>query len=137
MLRSKRSEYFAAAVLMAPFVVIYAVIFVYPTIKMVQLSFTNAPLIGPGQWVGFANYVRLWSDRLFHTAIWNTAYFVVLSVIPSTMLALVAALGINRLKGWMQSLVLSAFFLPLILPVSVVVPFGPGCSTRISASPNM
>ncbi len=48
MLRSKRSEYFAAAVLMAPFVVIYAVIFVYPTIKMVQLSFTNAPLIGPG-----------------------------------------------------------------------------------------
>ena len=90
MLRSKRSEYFAAAVLMAPFVVIYAVIFVYPTIKMVQLSFTNAPLIGPGQWVGFANYVRLWSDRLFHTAIWNTAYFVVLSVIPSTMLALVA-----------------------------------------------
>ena len=41
---------------MAPFVVIYAVIFVYPTIKMVQLSFTNAPLIGPGQWVGFANY---------------------------------------------------------------------------------
>ena len=121
MLRSKRSEYFTAAVLMAPFVVIYAVIFVYPTIKMVQLSFTNAPLIGPGQWVGFANYVRLWSDRLFHTAIWNTAYFVVLSVIPSTLLALAAALGINRLKGWVQSLVLSAFFLPLILPVSVVV----------------
>ena len=121
MLRSKRSEYFAAAVLMTPFVVIYGVIFVYPTIKMVQLSFTNAPLIGPGEWVGFTNYVRLWSDRLFHTAIWNTAYFVVLTVIPSTLLALVAALGINRLKGWVQSLVLSAFFLPLILPVSVVV----------------
>lgn len=121
MLRSKRSEYFAASVLMTPFVVIYAVIFVYPTIKMVQLSFTNAPLIGPGEWVGLTNYVRLWSDRLFHTAIWNTAYFVVLTVIPSTLLALVAALGINRLKGWVQSLVLSAFFLPLILPVSVVV----------------
>ena len=48
MLKSKRSEYVAAAVLMAPFVVIYGVLFVYPTIKMVELSFTNAPLIGPG-----------------------------------------------------------------------------------------
>ena len=59
MLKSKRSEYAAAAILMAPFVVVYGVLFVYPTIKMVELSFTNAPLIGPGQWVGFDNYWRL------------------------------------------------------------------------------
>ena len=26
---------------------------------MVQLSFTNAPLIGQGEWVGFDNYRRL------------------------------------------------------------------------------
>lgn len=120
MLRSKRSDLVAAAVLMAPFVVVYGVLFVYPTIKMVQLSFTNAPLIGPGQWVGFANFERLWNDRLFNTAIWNTAYFVVLSVIPSVILAMLVALGVNRLKGWIQSVVLAAFFLPYILPVSVV-----------------
>jgi multiple sugar transport system permease protein len=120
MLRSKRSEVMTAAVLMAPFVVIYGVLFVYPTIKMAQLSLTNAPLIGPGKWVGLDNYFRLASDRLFSVAIWNTLYFVVLSVIPSTLLGLVVALGVNRLKGWMQSVVLAAFFLPYILPVSVV-----------------
>ena len=120
MLRSKRSEVLTAAVLMAPFVVIYGVLFVYPTIKMVEQSLTNAPLIGPGKWVGFDNYFRLASDRLFSVAIWNTLYFVVLSVIPSTVIALVVALGVNRLKGWMQSVVLAAFFLPYILPVSVV-----------------
>src|SRR6516164_3291372 len=103
MLRSKRIEYLTAAVLMAPFVVIYAVLFVYPTIKMVQLSFTNAPLIGPGKWIGLDNFWRLASDRLFSVAIGNTIYFVVLSVIPSTLLALVVALGVNRLKGWPQS----------------------------------
>ena len=43
MLRSKRSEYTTAAVLMAPFVVIYGLLFVYPTIKMAQLSLTDAP----------------------------------------------------------------------------------------------
>ncbi len=120
MLRSKRSEYVAAAVLMAPFVVIYGVLFVYPTIKMVELSLTNAPLIGPGKWIGFDNFRRLAGDRLFATATWNTIYFVVLSVIPSTVIALAVALGVNRLKGWLQSVALAAFFLPYILPVSVV-----------------
>ena len=120
MLRSKRSEVLTAAVLMAPFVVVYGVLFVYPTIKMVEQSLTNAPLIGAGKWVGFDNYFRLASDRLFSVAVWNTIYFVVLSVIPSTLLALIVALGVNRLKGWTQSVVLAAFFLPYILPVSVV-----------------
>lgn len=109
-----------AAVLMAPFVVVYGVLFVYPTLKMVELAFTNAPLIGPGAWVGLDNFRRLLADRLFSTAFWNTLYFVVLSVIPSTLLGLVIAIGVNRLKGWLQSVVLAAFFLPYILPVSVV-----------------
>jgi multiple sugar transport system permease protein len=121
MIKSSRSEYLTAAVLMAPFVVIYGVLFVYPTIKMVHLAFTNAPLVGPGKWVGFDNFWRLWNDRLFSTAVWNTFYFVLLSVIPGTLVALLVALGVNRLKGWLQSLVLAAFFLPYILPVSVVV----------------
>jgi multiple sugar transport system permease protein len=121
MLKSKRSEIATASVLMAPFVVIYGVLFVYPTVRMVLLSFTNAPLIGPGQWVGFNNFLRLWSDRLFSVAVWNTIYFVILSVIPTTLLALAVALGVNRLKGWTQSIVLAAFFLPYILPVSVVI----------------
>jgi multiple sugar transport system permease protein len=120
MLKSKRNEMLTAAVLMAPFIIIYAVLFIYPTIKMVQVSFTNAPLIGDGKFVGFDNFVRLWKDRLFSTSIWNTLYFVVLSVIPSTILALFIALGVNRLKGWVQSVVLACFFLPYILPVSVV-----------------
>jgi len=105
---------------MAPFVVIYGVLFVYPTLKMVHLAFTNAPLIGAGKWVGFDNFWRLYNDRLFWTAVWNTFYFVALSVIPGTLVALLVALGVNRLKGWLQSLVLAAFFLPYILPVSVV-----------------
>ena len=120
MLRSKRTEILAASMLMAPFVVTYGVLFIYPTIKMAQLSLTNAPLIGPGKWVGLDNYFRLASDRLFSVAIWNTLYFVVLSVIPSTLLGLLVALGVNRLKGWLQSVVLAAFFLPYVLPVSVV-----------------
>ena len=107
-------------VLVAPFVAIYGWLFIYPTIQMVRLSFTDAPLIGAGNWVGLDNYVRLFSDRLFGTAVWNTGYFVLLTVIPGTAAALAIALMVSRLKGWMQSLILAAFFLPFILPVTVV-----------------
>src|SRR5690606_22928760 len=53
-------------------------------------------------------------------AIKNTVYFVVLTVIPGTAVALLIALMVARLRGWLQSMVLALFFLPFILPVSVV-----------------
>jgi multiple sugar transport system permease protein len=121
MVKSRRDEVVVAYALMTPFIIVYGVIFVYPSIKMFELSFTDAPLIGQGAWVGFKNFWRLESDRLFWTSVWNTIYFVVLSVIPSTLLGLAVAVAVNRLKGWLQSLVLAAFFLPYILPVSVVI----------------
>ena len=120
MLKDRRTEIVVALVLVAPFVAIYGWLFIYPTYRMVELSFTNAPLIGAGDWVGFDNYLKLFTDRLFRRAIWNTSYFVVLTVIPGTIAALVIALMVSRLKGWMQSLILAAFFLPFILPVTVV-----------------
>ena len=120
MFDGRRSQSATALILIAPFLIVYGLLFVYPTLKMVGMTFTDAPLIGAGQWVGLKNYYRLFSDRLFSVAVWNTLYFVLLTVIPSTLLGLVIALGVNRLKGWWQSAVLAAFFLPYILPVSVV-----------------
>ena len=120
MLENRRSQTATAVILIAPFLIVYGLLFVYPTLKMIGMTFTDAPLIGAGDWVGLENYYRLFSDRLFKVAFWNTLYFVLLTVIPSTLLALAIALGVNRLKGWWQSAVLAAFFLPYILPVSVV-----------------
>lgn len=120
MLRNRRSETIFALALVAPFVAIYGLVFVYPTINLFLVSLTDAPLIGDGQFVGVENYGRLVGDRRFATALWNTAYFVFLTVIPGTLIAYAIALGVNRLKGRIQAAVLALFFLPYILPVSVV-----------------
>lgn len=120
MLRNSRTEALIALVLVAPFVAIYGLIFVYPTVKMFILSFTDAPLIGAGKFVGFDNYARLTGDPRFLKSIWNTTYFVILSVLPGTLIAMLIALGVNRLKGRLQAAILALFFLPYILPVSVV-----------------
>ncbi|MBR0554534.1 sugar ABC transporter permease [Ciceribacter sp. L1K23] len=120
MLRNRRSEALFALALVAPFVAIYGLVFVYPTIKLFGISFTDAPLIGEGSYVGLENYTRLVGDRRFATALWNTAYFVALTVVPGTMIAYAIALGVNRLSGRLQAAILALSFLPYILPVSVV-----------------
>jgi multiple sugar transport system permease protein len=70
--------------------------------------------------VGVENYTRLPNDRLFKTSLWNTAYFVLMTVAPGTLIALLISLGVSRLRGRLQSFILALFFLPYILPVSVV-----------------
>jgi multiple sugar transport system permease protein len=120
MLKNRRNEVMVALLLVTPFVLVYGWMFVYPTIQMVQLSFTDAPLIGAGNWIGLDNYVELFQDKVFGTAVWNTFYFVLLTVVPGTACALAIALMVSRLNGWFQSFILALFFLPYILPVSVV-----------------
>lgn len=120
MLTNRRKDAWIAAVLVAPFLAIYLLVFVWPTAQMFGISFTDAPLIGNGSWVGVENYEKLPKDPRFRTAAWNTAYFVLLTVLPGTLIALGIGLGISRLKGRLQSAILALFFLPYILPVSVV-----------------
>ena len=87
---------------------------------MVAASFTDASLTLPGGWIGLDNYTRLAGDRRFWTAVVNTGFSCCSTALPSTLLALAVALMINRLKGFLQAAVLALFFLPYVLPVSVV-----------------
>jgi multiple sugar transport system permease protein len=120
MIENRRKKSLVALAMVTPFIVTFTIFFLYPMLKMIQLSFTDAPLIGSGQWIGFDNYTKLLSDRLFTISLKNNAYFVALTVIPTTAIALLIALGISRLSGARQTLVMALFFMPYVLPVSVV-----------------
>ena len=118
--RRERREIRSAILLIAPFLIVFSLFFLYPRARVIALSFTDAPLIGDGNWIGFGNYIKLFNDRLFYTSLWNNIYFVLLTVVPTTAIALMIALAVNRLGGRIQALVLTLFFLPYVLPVSVV-----------------
>ena len=96
-------------------------LFVYPTIKMVQLSLTNAPA-DRARASGSASTITSGSPRTacFRRRLEHRLFRHPVGRPPSTLAARSVALGVNRLKGWTQSVVLAAFFLPYILPVSVV-----------------
>jgi len=115
-----RKENLAALPLVAPFVLVYAALFVYPSFQMLGTSLTDSALTKSGDWVGLENYAKLFRDRYFGAALRNTLYFVALTVVPGALFGLVLALVVNNLKGYWQAIALSVFFVPYILPVSTV-----------------
>jgi multiple sugar transport system permease protein len=72
MTSERRSKTLTAVLMITPFVITYLTVFAYPVYKMFALSFTNAPLVGEGEWVGFDNYLKLLNQKLFFTSVWNT-----------------------------------------------------------------
>jgi multiple sugar transport system permease protein len=114
-----RRRWLTAALMSAPFVLIYLLFLIYPSLRVLVLSFTNSDLTGNGHGVGLANYVKLFAEPTFYTALKGTAYFILLTVVPNTLVGLGLAMLIMRLKR-LRNVVMAAFFLPNVLPVSVV-----------------
>lgn len=121
MTNAKRRDNLTALPLVAPFLLVYAALFVWPALQMVWMSFTDGQLILPGRFVGLDNYLKLFRDFRMGTSLRNTAFFVLLTVVPSTLLGLGIAMMVNRLRGLWQSIVLAVFFIPYILPVTTVL----------------
>jgi len=116
----KRLDNRTALPFILPFLAVYGLFFLWPTLQMLWMSFTNSQLIVPGRFIGFDNYVHLLRDWRFGRAVGNTLYFVAMTAVPSTALGLGIAMVVARLRGAFQGLALALFFLPYVLPVSTV-----------------
>jgi multiple sugar transport system permease protein len=115
----RRKRWPIAWALVAPFLFFYGLFLMYPAIQVCYLSLTNSDIAGQGGFIGLRNYVELMRDQDFWASVAHTVYFVVLTVVPNTAVGFFLALLVVRLKR-LRLPILSAFFLPYILPVSVV-----------------
>ena len=90
-----------------------------PLIRGVIYSFTNFKGFGKYSWVGFRNYIDLFSDARVRKSYLFTIKLAVVTTIVVNVLSLVMALGLNskiRAKGFFRG----AYFLPNILGSLVV-----------------
>jgi multiple sugar transport system permease protein len=117
--RSTRREGLPAALLLAPFVAAFLLFFLIPAGITFWMSLTESSLTRTSAFVGLANYATLVTDPSFWDSVLNTFYFALLTVVPLTSLGLVMALLVNRFvkaQAWLQGV----FFLPYVLPISVM-----------------
>ena len=103
----------------APFVLLYGLILLFPLFRGVWLSLNQVDLFGAGHFVGAANYARLAHDPIFETSLKNT-FVVTLMIVPVlTVLALALALALNRAtKG--GAILRGIFFSSAVLSVTIV-----------------
>jgi multiple sugar transport system permease protein len=114
-----RSPSQPAALLLAPFVLAFLLFLLAPAAQAFYLSLTESSLTRTSAFVGLANYRALVHDPSFWASLGHTFYFALLTVVPLTALGLLMALLVDhfsRAQAWLQG----AFFLPFVLPISVM-----------------
>ena len=108
----------APAILLAPACLLFAVFVFYPIVDSVWLSLFDWDGIGPKRWVGLGNYIELFDDGVFWTALVNNIYWLIAFML-APVFGLGLALFLNQTIFGMR-LVKSLFFFPFVISQVVV-----------------
>ena len=108
-----------AYTLLAPGVILMALLIGYPMIYNIVLSFQEVPLnpLKSSDFVGFNNYLSVLRDETFYQSLGITILFTLIVTAFSTILGLLAALFLNRpFKGkkLVNAIVISSYVIPVI-----------------------
>jgi multiple sugar transport system permease protein len=98
-----------------PWLLGFLVLTAGPMVASLFLSFTDYRAIGSPEWVGLANFSRMFHDRLFWTSLKNTAYYTFLGVPAFLITALMVALALNT-KVHGEPIYRTIYYLPSITP---------------------
>jgi multiple sugar transport system permease protein len=105
----------AAGVFLAPALVILGLFLVFPILYLGYLSFTGGSFTRAGvHWVGLRNYLRLLLTPDFWQVIFNTLYFTIGTVIPSTVIPLGLAALLSRNLAF-TGILRTIYFIPSIV----------------------
>ncbi|MFF4501915.1 carbohydrate ABC transporter permease [Streptomyces sp. NPDC001401] len=114
--------------LLAPCLLILALVLGYPLVRLVTLSFQKfgqSQLWGflPAEWVGFDNFTGVLGDGEFWQVVVRTIVFAAGSVIFTMVLGMLIALLLQRVSGWVKTLVnivlVASWGMPIIVATTV------------------
>jgi multiple sugar transport system permease protein len=103
----------------APFLVLFALFVIWPLLRGLRLSFTDANISGDAEsFVGLDNYREALDDPLMWEALGHSAWFTLLVVPCITVLAFFLAMLAHHIERgkWLWRL---CFFMPFLLPSTV------------------
>lgn len=117
--RRRQAASWSNLLFVVPYLVVFAVMLVIPLGWGIWLSTTKGDLFGTDRWVGLANFIRLFGDPIFLETVWNTFYFVLLTVPALAAIGLALALVLNQQTRW-AAVLRTIFFASTVLSVTVV-----------------
>lgn len=115
-----RSEWKGLA-FVAPFLVVFLLVFIAPVVYSVHLSLFREQLVGGNAFVGLDNYVALLQDPQFWESFGRVVLFLLVQVPVMLALALIAALAIDSARLHASGFFRIVIFLPYAVPAVVAV----------------
>ena len=114
--KARVQEAALAYVLLLPSLAFLAMFTYWPIIRSIWFSFHDVVLGDPKiVFLGLENYQRMLSDSLFWKVLGNTAFYTLLTIPISIIVALLLAVALDsRLRG--MAIYRSAFFYPVMIP---------------------
>ena len=107
-------ESVAAYLFLLPFLFFFVIFVVYPMVMCVYTSFFDSEMGKEDVFIGFGNYIELWQDREFLTALWNTVIIVAVSVPVTCAFSLWVASAISKMHIAATSAFRCIFYLPVV-----------------------
>lgn len=116
--RGKHLDALTAAAFLTPGLLAFALFVILPALGGLALTFFQWDLFGTPKWVGLANVSRLFGDADMWHALGVTVLFVVMGVIPTTLIGFVLAVLINtKMPG--VGVIRVFYFAPMIASAAV------------------
>lgn len=105
-----------------PAMLLIVVFIYYPLVQSVINSLYKWSSFSPTKdWVGMANYTRMFTDPIMYQAIWNNTLYAIISIICQTGLGLVFAACLEeKFMRKYQNFFRTVLFLPSVISMSVI-----------------
>ena len=112
---------YAPYLLVAPFLISFFILFVYPAGYSLVLSFFNYRGYGVAKFVGLSNYKALLSYSAFWKELGNTLFYFLLHIVPSIGLGFAFALILaSKYAKNVNKLFKPIIFLPQVIPSTAI-----------------
>lgn len=113
----RRAETLTAWALVLPAVIGFAVFYAFPTLRAIEISFTDWNMLREPRFVGWANYAAMLEDGKFWNGMKLSLYYVLLNIPAQTVLGLFLAVAMDRLTRslFVKSVVLLPYLLSNVL----------------------
>src|SRR6188508_1595241 len=116
--RLLEDERWLAMLLLVPTMVLLGMFIAYPFARGIWLSITDSRVGVPGNFVGLANFYKIWNDSIFRTAVYNTFLYTAVTTVFKLALGLWLAMLLNRHfrgKALTRAFILLPFIIPTVL----------------------
>ena len=109
-----RQETIAGYLFLLPSLIFFIGFVIYPMFMCVFTSFFDSTMNRADVFVGLANYVELFGDKVFLGALRNTLIIVIVSVPITCIFSLWVASAIVNMPSWATSIFRVIFYLPVV-----------------------